>query len=601
MKLQQTELTVLENTDARIYYCLTAADGKPVQADFPNGITLSKGQSLHLGSFFNSFSIAKWKKYTRVDRFLVRLRTRGTVRITLTGAQVGDPVVTQILAQQTVADDGESVIIIPETSCTIVYPVVEALEDGAGLDALSYEGELAGAPNAVQLAIDICTFRREIYLQRNVDRLRQAFLANPSSALYGNLEVFISDNAGTIGDTYAEYEGVHVYPNANVGGAGGFTRGMIEAMRFPRSKPFSHIILMDDDAIIHPQAVQRTYTLLQCLKEEYIGHTIGGALLREQNPTVQYESGAIWNRGRIVAGHHDYDLADYDMVVRNEEEQPVEYTGWWYTVFPVQRIREVGLPLPIFIHRDDIEYGMRASDGKVILMNGIGVWHEAFENKMPGATEYYDLRNMAIVNSMHYPDYSAKELKKFTRKWVLSNLFRYRYRYVTMNLQGVQDFLKGIDWLEAQDAEQLHKKLLGMNYKAQDAAEYVGECGITADMLTWSRLEHQAEKPVGKVERLLKQITLNGLFFPASGIAVSKPHGNLYGYYRKREILYVDSGAKAILLKRNRTELRACLKQLRKTMHAIDEEFEAARKSYATRYRELTAFEFWKRYLGLDQ
>ena len=38
------------------------------------------------------------------------------------------------------------------------------------------------------------------------------------------------------------------------------------------------------------------------------------------------------------------------------------------------------LPIPAFIHFDDIEYGVRHSDKGVILINGICVWHPQAPN-----------------------------------------------------------------------------------------------------------------------------------------------------------------------------------------------------------------------------
>ncbi|MEI3199181.1 MAG: hypothetical protein V8S12_01795 [Lachnospiraceae bacterium] len=65
----------------------------------------------------------------------------------------------------------------------------------------------------------------------------------------------------------------------------------------------------------------------------------------------------------------------------NEQELATEYTGWWYTCIPLRCIDNDNLPLPIFIHRDDVEYGLRVGKKKFIFLNGIGVWHEAFEKK----------------------------------------------------------------------------------------------------------------------------------------------------------------------------------------------------------------------------
>lgn len=105
------------------------------------------------------------------------------------------------------------------------------------------------------------------------------------------------------------------------------------------------------------------------------------------------------------------DLRKRDALLRNTESQNWDYGGWWYCCIPVSAIREKGLPLPVFIHRDDIEYGIRM--GKLMTLNGIGVWHEAVTKKLPQIGEYYDIRNMAILNAIHYDDWDKRQWKNF--------------------------------------------------------------------------------------------------------------------------------------------------------------------------------------------
>ena len=71
-------------------------------------------------------------------------------------------------------------------------------------------------------------------------------------------------------------------------------------------------------------------------------------------PTLQYECGACWNDGDIVANNHNFDMTQLKNVVINEQIQKAEYTGWWYSCIPVPFIKEMHYPLPFFIHRDDI-------------------------------------------------------------------------------------------------------------------------------------------------------------------------------------------------------------------------------------------------------
>ena len=605
MKLQEILFRVPEKIEPTLFYYRMNAEGHPIEQKVEetqsNCVSFSAGERIVFDTFFNSFSLAKWKRYTKNKMFSITLRGSGSFHYELHGAVCDEGLLCVSMDQQDITlKEGEVLTIsIPEKDVTICYPSFTAVYDGSYIESVCYVGDWEELED-IRLAIDICTFKREPYVTRNINNLKTEILDNQDSLLYGKIEVFVSDNANTLGDTFKEYEHVHVNPNENVGGVGGFTRGMIEAMEYDE-KGFSHILIMDDDAIILPSAVERTYALLATLKDEYKDATIGGSLLRENTTHVQFESGATWDRGHIVAHHHHYDFTKLEDVVANEKEESVEYTGWWYTVVPVKKIKEVGLPLPLFIHRDDIEYGIRAGQNRFILMNGIAVWHEAFENKMPGATEYYDLRNMAIINSIHYKDYSKKELKRFLKKWVLSNLVRYRYGYVYMNLLGVEDFCKGIDWLKQQDGQALHGTIMAMNYKAKSVVEYIDYKGIKEEDVSWSHLEQVEERAVGKVEKLFKVITMNGGILPAKGIKVTRPHGNIYDLFRKKEVLYVDAAGNGLLLKRNAKELRCCLSKLSDTLKVIDRDFETAREGYEKRYQELTTLAFWKSYLKMQE
>lgn len=245
------------------------------------------------------------------------------------------------------------------------------------------------------------------------------------------------------------------------------------------SKDISHVLLMDDDAVIQPHSLEVNYVFLSLLKEEYKDYVMAGSIMRIDEPNVQYELGARWNRGNIVAQRHYLDMRKLkNLLLNEEEEEPAEYTGWWYTCYPLSTLDKNNLPLPLFIHRDDVEYGMRIGNGKFIFMNGLCVWHEAFENKMQGPLEYYDIWNLAIVNAIHHPDYGPREFKKIFTRWVINNIVRYRYNYVDMNFRAVEDFCNGMDWFIQQEAEPLHKEIAAMNYKGQKKEEFYGYKGV---------------------------------------------------------------------------------------------------------------------------
>ena len=63
-------------------------------------------------------------------------------------------------------------------------------------------------------------------------------------------------------------------------------------------------------------------------------------------------------------------------------------------------------------------------------------------------------------------DTARRPLKADLRDQVLGEINRYRYKNAILLIRGVRDFLKGIDWLEATDAEALHKEVMAAGYKS---------------------------------------------------------------------------------------------------------------------------------------
>ena len=124
---------------------------------------------------------------------------------------------------------------------------------------------------------------------------------------------------------------MNIIPNKNVGGSGGFTRGLIQAERDSEKYHLSHVIFMDDDIVIEPDALVRTYAILALLKDEYKNKGIGGAHLRLDFPYIQHASGESWSPCGIISKKQGLDLRKYKECIKNEEEISEEhsYNGWW--------------------------------------------------------------------------------------------------------------------------------------------------------------------------------------------------------------------------------------------------------------------------------
>ena len=284
---------------------------------FPNADTCARGQMYYKGdditvymedayaaigngatigshTYFNSFSIGKWKKYTILSNLKLRLTVKGEFQLTVRFARrMYRTTTNEVIAEQHIcaAEKSDAVISIPVTENEgIVYFELKAMCDGAELWGGAFETDVdESALPHVKVGIGICTFRREAFVAHNMQVLRETILENPDCPMHGHLEVFISDNSRTL-SSELETEDIHIFPNRNLGGAGGFTRTLIEIKNVRKEKNITHILLMDDDIRLNPDSLLRTYAMLRMIKPEHRDAFIGGHMLRIDSPHIQSEA-----------------------------------------------------------------------------------------------------------------------------------------------------------------------------------------------------------------------------------------------------------------------------------------------------------------------
>lgn len=118
--------------------------------------------------------------------------------------------------------------------------------------------------NEVELSLVTVTFRKEDFITRNL-RLIENEIIYSDEEIADHIFVRVIDNGRTLNTEEWNGERIHIYQNPNVGGSGGYTRGMIETLR-DETFNATHALLMDDDVKILPESIIRTYNLLRCLK-----------------------------------------------------------------------------------------------------------------------------------------------------------------------------------------------------------------------------------------------------------------------------------------------------------------------------------------------
>ena len=565
-------------------------------------IELKPNAKLNLETYFNLFSCQKWKKYVGVETVYLRMRIHGNVKVKIDHLQIREGIIKRhSLLDEKITSDGTNYLATEEISVPeegMLGVSIEAVEDTVLLTADFSTEQKNLEENDVNIGIGICTFKREKYVERNMNLLKDGILNNKEAEAFGHVRVCISDNAGTLEPENFQDPAIRIVKNKNLGGVGGFTRTMLEFLN--AEEKVSHVLLMDDDAIILPETIERNYLFLRHLKKKYYNYVIGGALMRLDHPKIQYESGALWNNGDMIAHNHDFDMASLQECIANEEEVKHDYVGWWYSCIPITFIHKNKLPLPLFIHRDDIEYGLRAN-GEFILLNGICVWHEAFENKCPGTNEYYDIRNLAILNAIHDKSFAAKQFKKVLFKEISSNIGKYRYKYVDLNLLGTMDFLKGAKWFCRQDGMEIHKKLAVYNYEMKSKSDFIGYKGLTEEELSPYGKE-QREK-VSIIEKIWKMATMNGHFLPArhGKPKAEIPYPNIYDLYRYKEVLYIDSTDHVLDAKRSFSAMLASYIKYFKVCKLINQRYDKVCEQYRNMFGTFISQDFWNHYLDLDK
>lgn len=415
------------------------------------------GNPVMFDSYFNAFFYGPYLKYTRVRSVRFRVVTTGIVCLTLVSlSKDGEE---QVLAVHEVS--GESALTefseialesLPEDGA--IFLRAEAARQCAVIHEGWFETDLAENDD-IRVVLVICTYKREEYVYRTLEMLQSKIWSLGNCPAKDSIDAFVVDNGQTL--QLESMEHVKVFPNKNCGGSGGFTRGLMEAHR--RSEHYTHVLFMDDDISFEAETLVRTVQFLKAAETTEKPLCIGGQMLIQDNPTIQFESGASYRNGRLVTNNRGLDVSERMALLKNIKEQPVEYNAWWYFCFPVSVVDYHGLPLPLFIKTDDIEYSLRIKP-QIVLLNGIGVWHMAFQRKYSTYLQYYVKRNELVVSAIHG---SGAGIIPSIRKMVLScakAVLIGNPRNVEYILRAYRDFLKGPDFFLSTDGEQLNKSLI---------------------------------------------------------------------------------------------------------------------------------------------
>lgn len=307
-------------------------------------------------------------------------------------------------------------------------------------------------------SVDICitTFKKEHYVTANVS----ALLAYPPLAAM-NYRITVVDNGSTLGtDDFPHADNFILIRQANLGGTGGFMRGLLDA----RDKQSDYILFMDDDILLVPEMIYRAVAIAQIAKPK---RAFGGMMLHYTRKDKIHEQG-----GRLPWKIHNFFQAINDDAILKKTQQKVaqealaasgqaekvaansdlyaplyseghpDFSGWW---FYMAETRDTPILPNYFFKWDDIcsSLYLRQRGTAISVFPTIFVWHEDFSIKRHlMMTDYLSMRNEVLTFA--FLNIPAKQMKIAFRRtfaMIVRDILMYDYRRAEIRLKALHDAL----------------------------------------------------------------------------------------------------------------------------------------------------------------
>jgi galactofuranosylgalactofuranosylrhamnosyl-N-acetylglucosaminyl-diphospho-decaprenol beta-1,5/1,6-galactofuranosyltransferase len=417
-------------------------------------VVLGPHARVSTNTYFGRFHATYWQRWTSIPQVEITAVASGSGRVRLMASDANK--VGRIVAAEEVTDAHDRMV-------RLVGPI-DRFVDGGGmwLELTTETGELAisgvrwrvVAPRPISPTdIVICTYNR---VDACLDTL-QAMVDDPE-ALSPIRTVIVVDQGSDPLEARPDFDAVvaalgprlRYIRQPNLGGAGGFTRGLFEATAGDPADD-RDVVLMDDDVLLEPEILVRLTAFAAATTHPTI---VGGQMLNLLHPahlhiSAEYAEPELLRVGRPVPGAltESYLLGhdDRDLPTVQDQRIDTEYNGWWTCLVPAAIVRAIGYPLPLFFQWDDIEYGYRArAHGfPTVSLPGAGVWHADFGWKdWDEWHRYFNMRNGMITAALHTP-FRARRLARTLGILLAQYLVAMQYGLAATLIQAVDAFLRG--------------------------------------------------------------------------------------------------------------------------------------------------------------
>ncbi len=550
-------------------------------------------------TWMNMFAAKKHYYYCELGDIYLKFEIEGSYILQVTGSNrnVAFDRLDDILVNQEC--NGNTEIKIPNADKYegLFYTIIEDKNNPVMIKSGAWCTDVAPQRDN-KLAIVSCTFKREDYITKNIS-LFENFIAQNAS-LKDKIKLFIADNGKSLPESLNS-DDVTIYPNMNAGGAGGFTRGLMEVMKL--NQGYTRVLFMDDDVEIFPESFYRTLLLSNYLKDEFKDAFINGAMMNLYDKSSFFENLSVQNELWLTGFYNNIAVTDYENILLTNDIPSAVFgdrskyvsSAWWYCSFPMDFVSEKGLPIPIFFRGDDAEWSWRASGKHIISMNGICIWHAPFEWRVSKIADYYYLpRNMFFLNSLYTPDFKKKYLPMFLGrlKYLLST-----YDYVSLDIfkRALEDILKGSDTLRKNPEKQFKDVNKIAKQVSYNACDNVQELEYVKTHKVHSK----------KWRKFLWKLTKFGIWCPKflfkkSGVALEW-YPPVDDFILTKEVKVYNLFTKKYEIRRfDKNRHNRYKKEIKQLLNKLDKNYDKLHLDYVNAHKEFSTFEFWEKYLELS-
>jgi galactofuranosylgalactofuranosylrhamnosyl-N-acetylglucosaminyl-diphospho-decaprenol beta-1,5/1,6-galactofuranosyltransferase len=575
-------------------------------------VTLPPACQLSFATYFNAFPASYWKRWTRVEEVALRLTVRGAGRVDLYRSKSNGDVV-HLEGKQ--LDAGTDPVQLEFRESLVPF------EDGGWVwfDVATERGSLTVTDAAWivdeplparPLAVAITTFNRPadcvtalaaLAEDRAVlDVIAKVFVVDQGSVKVRGHQRF-ADVAAQLGDRLV------VVDQENLGGSGGFTRGMLEALR---TDGVEHVMLMDDDVRLEPDSVLRAHAFASATSAPVI---VGAQMLNLQVRSQLHAMGEIvdlrtsfWRPAPGSVYEHDFAKLTLRKQRLLHARIHSTYNGWWMCLFPREVLERTGLPLPMFIKWDDAEYSLRAGERgfPTVTLPGCAIWHMPWTDKDDATdwTAYFHLRNRLITLALHSTYDVRRAIVQDGFRNTFKHLMAMEYSTVALHHKSIEDFLDGPERLFAslRDALPAVRKL---REGYDDARIFSSAQQLPMPLFDPVRIERLLDPPthpvaiakraLSTVSRHLRAPQPQTRERPQISVAARNARWFLLGMVDSATVSNAD-GSGVTFRKRDPQQFRALLARTITLYRRLVAEWDETAQRYRAAVPELTSVDSWE-------